>query len=53
MHNHPSGDPKPSNEDITVTKRMIEAGDLLGVQVLDHIIVGRPGYVSLKEKGYI
>lgn len=53
MHNHPSGDPKPSNEDIQITKRMIEAGQLLGVQVLDHIIIGRPGYTSLKEKGYV
>ena len=53
MHNHPSGDPTPSREDIQVTKRMVDAGDLLGVQVLDHIIVGRPGFSSLKEKGYI
>jgi DNA repair protein RadC len=53
MHNHPSGDPTPSREDIEVTKRMVKAGELLGVQVLDHIIVGRPGYSSLKEKGYL
>ena len=53
MHNHPSGDPKESREDIEVTKRMVEAGNLLGVQVLDHIIIGRPGYTSLREKGYI
>ena len=53
MHNHPSGDPTPSREDVQVTKRMVEAGQLLGVQVLDHIIVGRPGYVSLKDKGYL
>lgn len=53
MHNHPSGDPTPSREDIQVTKRMVEAGDLLGVQVIDHIIVGRPGFSSLKEKGYL
>ena len=51
MHNHPSGDPKPSVEDIQVTKRLIEAGNIIGVQVLDHIIVGRPGYTSLKERG--
>ena len=51
MHNHPSGDPKPSIEDIQVTKRLMEAGNILGVQVLDHIIVGRPGYTSLKERG--
>lgn len=53
MHNHPSGDPKPSIEDVKVTERMVKAGELLGVQVLDHIIVGRPGYTSLKEKGYM
>lgn len=53
MHNHPSGDPSPSREDIQVTKRMLDAGNLLGVEVLDHIIVGRPGFVSLKEKGYL
>ena len=51
MHNHPSGDPKPSIEDIEVTRRLMEAGKILGVQVLDHIIVGRPGYTSLKERG--
>ena len=53
MHNHPSGDSTPSREDIQVTKRAKDAGDLLGVQVLDHIVIGRPGYSSLKEKGYI
>lgn len=53
IHNHPSGDPKPSNEDIKVTERLIKAGDILGVQVLDHIIIGRPNYTSLKEKGYV
>ena len=53
MHNHPSGDPTPSREDIQVTKRIVDAGDLLGVQVLDHIIVGRPGFASLKENGYL
>lgn len=53
MHNHPSGDPTPSNEDVLVTKRLIEAGEIVGIQVLDHLIIGRPGYVSLKDKGYI
>ena len=53
MHNHPSGDPTPSREDIQVTERLIKAGEIVGVQVLDHIIIGRPGYVSLKDKGYI
>ena len=53
LHNHPSGDPTPSREDIQVTKRMVDAGELIGIQVLDHIVIGRPGYSSLKEKGYI
>lgn len=53
MHNHPSGDPTPSREDIEVTKRTVEAGKIIGVQVLDHIIIGDGSYASLKEKGYI
>ena len=53
MHNHPSGDSSPSKEDVNVTKRAVEAGQLLGVEVLDHIIIGRPGFSSLKEKGYM
>lgn len=52
MHNHPSGDPTPSREDIEVTKRLVEAGKIVGVEVLDHIIVGDQ-YVSLKGKGYV
>ena len=52
MHNHPSGDCTPSREDVEVTKRLVEAGKILGIQVLDHIIVGDT-YTSLKEKGYI
>lgn len=53
IHNHPSGDPKPSREDVQVTKRLMDAGNILGIQVLDHIIIGRPGFTSLKEKGYM
>lgn len=53
IHNHPSGDSTPSREDIEITKRMVEAGRIIGVEVLDHIIVGRPYYSSLKDKGYI
>ncbi|MCM3625597.1 JAB domain-containing protein [Brevibacillus borstelensis] len=53
-HNHPSGDPTPSKEDIQVTKTLQQAGELLGITVLDHIIVGTEGaYVSLSEKGYV
>lgn len=53
IHNHPSGDPTPSREDVQVTKRLVDAGNILGIQVLDHIVIGRPGYSSLKEKGYL
>lgn len=53
IHNHPSGDHQPSREDVQVTKRAVDAGDILGVKVLDHIIIGDLFYSSLKEKGYI
>lgn len=52
-HNHPSGLTEPSKEDIEVTKRLVEAGKLMGIELLDHIIVGDNRYTSLKEKGYI
>lgn len=52
-HNHPSGDPSPSQEDLEVTRRLVEAGQLLGIIVQDHIIIGDGCYVSLKEKGFI
>jgi len=52
-HNHPSGDPMPSQEDIELTKKLVGAGKLLDINVLDHIIVGFGTYVSLKEKGLI
>jgi len=51
FHNHPSGNPEPSRDDIETTKRLVEAGKLLGIEVFDHIIVGDDGYVSLKERG--
>jgi len=52
-HNHSSGDPQPSPEDCAVTRRLSEAGELLGIEVLDHVIIGGAAgrYVSLKEKG--
>lgn len=49
-HNHPSGDPTPSPEDVEVTKQLVEAGKLLDIDLLDHIVIGNPRYVSLKEK---
>lgn len=51
VHNHPSGDPVPSNEDVELTKKMVEAGKVMDIAVLDHVIVGQGRYVSLKEKG--
>ncbi|MFC2029231.1 DNA repair protein RadC [Chloroflexota bacterium] len=51
VHNHPSGDPTPSPEDVAVTKQIVEAGRLLDVDVLDHIIIGQGRFVSLKERG--
>lgn len=51
VHNHPSGDPTPSREDIEITVRLKKVGDLMGVRVLDHIIVGNGDYVSLADKG--
>ena len=53
IHNHPSGDPTPSREDIETTSRLIQSGDILGIKVLDHIIVGDGRYASLKEQGLI
>ncbi|WP_276708363.1 RadC family protein [Eubacterium ruminantium] len=53
VHNHPSGDPNPSDADIVITKRVIEAGKYLGIGVLDHIIIGDRCYVSLHERGLI
>ena len=50
-HNHPSGDPSPSPEDINVTRQIVQAGKLLDVDVLDHIVIGRNRYVSLKQRG--
>lgn len=52
-HNHPSGDPDPSREDIEVTKRLVEAGTILGIECLDHIIIGDGRFISLKEKGFV
>jgi len=50
-HNHPSGDPAPSPEDVRVTSQIVQAGQLLDIDVLDHIIIGRQNFVSLKERG--
>jgi DNA repair protein RadC len=52
-HNHPSGDPTPSQEDISVTRRIFEAGKIIGIDLIDHVIIGDGKYVSLKEKNVI
>lgn len=52
-HNHPSGDPSPSKEDIHVTRRLADAGKMMGIELLDHLIIGNRKFVSLKEKGYL
>lgn len=52
-HNHPSGDPAPSQEDIHVTRRLVESGKMIGIELLDHLIIGDRKFVSLKEKGYL
>ncbi|WP_082685507.1 RadC family protein [Ferroacidibacillus organovorans] len=52
-HNHPSGDPTPSPEDISVTQRLVRAGSILGIEVLDHIVIGDKRYISLRERGFM
>ena len=52
-HNHPSDDPEPSPDDITLTKRLSESGDILGISVLDHVIFTAERFVSLKERGIL
>ena len=53
FHNHPSGETTPSQQDIQLTKRLYEAGELLGIKLLDHLIIGDGSFTSLKEKSYL
>lgn len=53
IHNHPSGDPSPSREDVLITRRLREAGELIGIYLLDHIIIGDNSYNSMKERGIL
>ena len=53
VHNHPSGDPEPSKEDILLTERVRKAGELMGIRLLDHIVIGDSAYVSMKERGLL
>jgi len=52
-HNHPSGNPEPSEDDLEITKRLVESGRILGIEIIDHIIIAKTGFISLKEKGLI
>jgi DNA repair protein RadC len=52
-HNHPSGDPTPSRQDVELTTRLRDVGEMTGIQVLDHVVVGAEGYVSLAERGWV
>ena len=52
-HNHPSGDPEPSEDDLEITKRLIESGKILGIEIVDHIIITKTGFTSFKEKNLI
>ena len=53
VHNHPSGDPEPSPEDVRVTERMAEAGQIIGIKLLDHVVIGDGSFVSMKERGLL
>lgn len=53
VHNHPSGNLEPSSQDIQITRQLVSAGEILGIRVLDHIIVSRNGFLSLREAGYL
>jgi DNA repair protein RadC len=53
IHNHPSGNPAPSGEDIAITKRLVQSGELLGINVLDHVIIGMGKFCSMREENFI
>ena len=53
LHNHPSGDPTPSREDIRVTRKILEAGEMLEIRLADHLVIGDRCYTSMKEAGYL
>lgn len=53
VHNHPSGDPSPSTDDISITSRLVEVGNLLGIRVVDHVIIGDGAYASLADRGLL
>ena len=53
FHNHPSGDPEPSEQDLSLTRRLTSAGTLMGIEVIDHVILGAARFVSLKQRGLV
>ena len=52
-HNHPSGNPEPSDDDLALTRRLVSVGDLMGIPIVDHLIVAGGGFLSLKQQGYL
>lgn len=52
-HNHPSGDPEPSEEDLSITRRLVEVGDLIGVGILDHVVIAKRGHVSFRSRNLL
>jgi len=52
-HNHPSGDPSPSREDLDITRQLVDAGKILGIEIIDHVIVTKDGFLSMKQKGIL
>jgi DNA repair protein RadC len=52
-HNHPSGDPEPSEDDLKITRKLVESGKIIGIEVIDHLIIGKSGHYSFREKGLI
>lgn len=53
VHNHPSGDPEPSEEDLSITRRLVQVGDLHGIAVLDHVVIAKSGFVSLRARSLL
>ncbi|WP_073091156.1 JAB domain-containing protein [Selenomonas ruminantium] len=53
VHNHPSGDPDPSRQDISVTRKLVKSGKIMDIPVVDHVIIGEKRYCSMKKLGYI
>jgi DNA repair protein RadC len=53
VHNHPSGDPEPSEEDLAITRRLVQVGEIHGIAVLDHVVIAKGGFISLRSRGHL